>query len=263
MRLCTSLFPCLAAAAAVLAGPTPAHADSRPACAGPDDRQFPITSRLHGGPGTYRAGGGSGALSLDLTNTTSGTCAAVHPVIVLVDSKRALEAGQARLEFYDGARAHPVRFETTDQHELVGPFDAGLPGFTVGPGKTVTVKIRLSFASDAVANEVTANAAVVQRHGDDGDWVGQSNDYRFSIRSHAHTAPTASPAAGSPSHPAASGPATAPAPTSTASAVPADDGLPFADQLARTGLTAPYGVITAVALLLAAGGTVVLAWRRR
>ncbi|GHF03183.1 hypothetical protein GCM10014715_69280 [Streptomyces spiralis] len=252
MRLCTSLSPCLAAAALLLAGPTLARADSRPACAGPDDRHFPITSRIHGGPAAYRAGGGYGTFSLDLTNTTSGTCAAVHPVVVLVDGKRALKAGQTRLEFYDGARVHPVRLESTDQDELVGPFDAGLPGFTVGPGRTVTVKVRLSFTSDAVANEVTANAAVVQRHDDDGDWVGQSNDYRFRIRSHAHTDTGPAPSATSTTTP-------------TASADPADpdDDLPFADQLARTGLVTPHGVITAVALLLAAGGTLVLTWRRR
>ncbi|MGW0082382.1 hypothetical protein [Streptomyces sp. NPDC003393] len=256
MRLCTPLFPCLAAAALLLTGPAPARADSRPACAGTDDRQFPIASRIHGGPAAYRAGGGHGTFSLDLTNTTTSTCTAVHPVVVLVDDKRALKAGQVRLEFYDGARAHPVRLESTDQDELVGPFDAGLPGFTVGPGSTVTVKVRLSFTSDAVANEVTATAAVVQRHDDDGDWVGQSNDYRFRIRSHPHahthkhartdTAPSATS-------------------TPTASADPAapDDDLPFADQLARTGLAAAYAVISAVALLLVAGGTLLLTWRRR
>ncbi|WP_316743132.1 hypothetical protein [Streptomyces sp. MK7] len=262
MRLCTSLSPCLAAAALLLAGPALARADSRPACAGPDDRHFPISSRIHGGPAAYRAGGGYGTFSLDLTNTTSGTCAAVHPVVVLVDGKRALKAGQARLEFYAGARLHPVRFESTDQDELVGPFDAGLPGFTVGPGKTVTVKVRLSFTSDAVANEVTVNAAVVQRHDDDGDWVGQSNDYRFRIRSHAHThkdsdTDTAPSATSSQTPTASAGPAVA-----TDPAAP-DEDLPFADQLARTGLATPLGVITAAALLLAAGGTLVLTWRRR
>src|SRR5690606_18098223 len=51
-------------------------------------------------------------------------------------------------------------------------------GFTVGPGRTLTVKVRLQFTSAAVATEVVANAAVVQRRRDDGDWVGQSNDYR-------------------------------------------------------------------------------------
>ncbi|MET7927355.1 hypothetical protein ABZT43_25820, partial [Streptomyces sp. NPDC005349] len=31
-----------------------------------------------------------------------------------------------------------------------------------------------AFTSDARPNSVVANAAVVQRRGDDGDWVGQS-----------------------------------------------------------------------------------------
>lgn len=270
MRLCTSLSPCLAAAALLLAGPAPVQADSRPACTGPDDRSFPITSRIHGGPAAYRAGGGYGAFSLDLTNTTSATCAAVHPVVVLVDGRRALKADQVRLEFYDGARAHPVRLETTDQDELVGPFDAGLPGFTVGPGRTVTVKVRLAFTSDAVANDVTANAAVVQRHDDDGDWVGQSNDYRFRVRSHAQArtgttpTPTTTPSTASPRTSTASADPTASAgPAAATDPAAPGDGLPFADQLARSGLATPLGVITAAALLLAAGGTLVLTWRRR
>lgn len=291
MRLCTLLSPCLAAAAVLLSGP--AHADARPTCAGPDDRSFPITTRIHGGPGAYEAGGGYGTFLLDLTNTTDRTCAAIHPVLVLVDSRHALKAGQPRLEFYDAGRPHPVRFSHTDQDELVGPFDAGLPGFTVEPRRTVTVKVRLALTSDAVANDVTAKAAVVQRHEDDGDWVGQSNDYRFRVRGapakEAASDPpakdpgsTARPDASTASHATgASDPATRPRPTADSStgtgngngtgtgAAPSpspsasDDGLPFADELAGTGLDTPLGVITATALLLAAGGTVVLTWRRR
>ncbi|GGX86890.1 hypothetical protein [Streptomyces anandii] len=282
MRLCTSLSPCLAAAALILTGP--AHADSRPldagsrpvdagarsVCAGPDDRHFPISSRIHGGPDRYTAGGGYGTFSIDLTNTTSVTCAAIHPVVVLVDAKRALKAGQARLDFYDGSRPHPVRFETTDQAELVGPFDAGLPGFTVGPRKTVTVKARLAITSDAVANEVTANAAVVQRHDDDGDWVGQSDDYRFRIDSGTVTAPGTVTTPGTVTAPGTATPETGPPATATSTTAslvptptPSHDDPTLADELARTGLTTPLGVITATALLLAAGGTLVLTWRRR
>src|SRR5690606_41351686 len=72
----------------------------------------------------------------------------------------------------------------TAEAELFGaPADdaARFAGFTVGPGRTLTVKARLQSTSAAVANEVVANAAVVQRHGDDGDWVGQSNDHRFRV----------------------------------------------------------------------------------
>ncbi|MEU7056272.1 hypothetical protein [Streptomyces sp. NPDC046197] len=274
MRLCTSLSLCLAAAAAFLSGP--ARADSRPVCAGPDDRHFPITSRIHDGPGRYDPGGGYGTFSLDLTNTTDRTCAAIHPVVVLVDSKRVLRAGQTRLEFYDGARAYPVHLETTDQKELVGPFDAGLPGFTIAPRRTVTVKVRLAVTPDAVANDVTVKAAVVQRHDDDGDWVGQSNDYRFRIGPGSGSSPGTDPAAEprpmadggtdpgaartAPGDPTAS--RTAATDPSAGPAAPHDP-LPFAEELARTGLGTPLGVITATALLLAAGGTIVLTWRRR
>ncbi|MFD0315237.1 hypothetical protein [Streptomyces flavalbus] len=167
-----------------IAAPTPAHAAPHaPTCApAPGSRDFPVTARVHGGPDAYQAGGGYGTWSIDLTNTTARPCTGVHPVVVLVDERRRLRAGQPQLEFYAGDRPHPVTFEATDQDELVGAFDDGFPGFTLAPGRTLTVRVRLAITSDAVANEVTANAAVVHRRGDDGDWVGQSNDYRFTIR---------------------------------------------------------------------------------
>jgi hypothetical protein len=195
MRLCTPLSLCLAAAAVLAPLPSAvAWADSAAPCAGADDQRFPLTSRIHGGPTSYEAGGGYGTWYIDLTNTTRQTCAAVHPVLVLVDDKRALKASQPKLEFYDGATARGVRFETTDAHELIGVFDAdGFPGFTVGPGKTVSVKVRLSLTSDAVTNAVTANAALVQRHNQDGDWIGQSNDYRFGIGVEPGPIPTRTP----------------------------------------------------------------------
>jgi hypothetical protein len=188
MRLFKPAFLLLAAAAALLATPTSAHA-APPTCATPDSRTFPLTTRIHGGPATYEAGGGYGTWYLDLTNTTTRTCADIHPVVVLVDEQRTLRPGQPQLEFYEGPRSRPrpVRFETTDEDELVGAF--GGEGLTVGPGRTVTVKVRLALTSDAVPNEITANAAVVQRHDDDGDWVGQSNDYRFTVDSDADTDP--------------------------------------------------------------------------
>ncbi|GGV56189.1 hypothetical protein GCM10010294_01580 [Streptomyces griseoloalbus] len=186
MRLCTRAFLCLAAAVAVLPGVAPAYAATPlPACTPEEDHSFPLTARIHGGPASYTAGGGFGTWRLALTNTTGRPCTGVHPVVVLVDEKRALKPAQPQLEFYDaGGRPHPVRFEATDRDELVGAFadeDAGFPGFGIGPGKTLTVKIRLALTSDTVPNEVTVNAAVVQRRDDDGDWVGQSNDYRFRI----------------------------------------------------------------------------------
>ncbi|MFD9098476.1 hypothetical protein [Streptomyces collinus] len=159
-----------------------AYADSTPSCAAPGDRAFPLTTRVHGGPTSYEAGGGYGTWYIDLTNTTGQACADIHPVVVLTDDKRALKPSQAELDFYDGARARPVTFEETDEQELVGVLDGeGFDGFTVAPGKTVSVKVRLALASDAGADEITANAAVVQRRGDDGDWVGESNAYRFGV----------------------------------------------------------------------------------
>ncbi|MGQ4376717.1 hypothetical protein ACN6K9_007171 [Streptomyces sp. SAS_267] len=161
----------------------PAHAlEPRPGCVASDTHDFPIKTRIHGGPDAYQAGGDSGTWYIDLTNTTAHPCGAIHPVVVLVDEKRTLRPEQARLEFYEGERAHAVRFERSDEAENVAPFDDGFPGFTVAPGRTLTVKVRLSLASGASApNSVVANAAVVQKHDDDGDWVGESNAYRFRI----------------------------------------------------------------------------------
>ena len=245
MRPCTPVSLCLAAAALFPAAP-PAHAAPAPTCAAPDDRRFPLTTRIHGGPDTYEAGGGYGIWYLDLTNTTTRTCANIHPVVVLADDKHALKPSQPRLEFYDRGQPHPVQFETTDEDELVAAFDDG-PGFTVRPGRTVTVKIRLALTSDAAPNTVTADAAVVQRRGDDGDWVGQSNDYAFRIQNDA--SPTPAP------NPTTTGTGTTPP-----SRAPR---LPFADELARTGLVTPGGVLAATALLCVTGGAVLLARRRR
>ncbi|MEU0728138.1 LPXTG cell wall anchor domain-containing protein [Streptomyces sp. NPDC006140] len=250
MRLCTPALLCLAATAAVLLpGAPPAYADDpAPACAAPDDHTFPLTTRIHGGPDSYTAGGGFGTWYLDLTNTTDRTCSGIHPVVVLVDDRRAMEPSQPRLEFFEGARARPVRFEKTGEDELVGAFaddEGGFGGFTVGPGKTVTVKVRLAVTSDAVANDVTANAAVVQRHDDDGDWVGQSNDYRFGIEGGG----------------AGDGDGTGTRPEGDATAPPREDRFPFAEELARTG-TGVQLAAAAAALLLTGGGALLLARRR-
>ncbi|MFF4258461.1 hypothetical protein ACFY1L_45460 [Streptomyces sp. NPDC001663] len=239
MRLCTPVSLCLAAAALVPAA-APAHATSRPTCAAPDGRAFPLTTRIHGGPDAYEAGGGFGTWYLDLTNTTARTCGNIHPVVVLVDDKRALKPSQPRLEFYDGSHPRPVRFEKTDEDELVGAFD-GFPGFTVAPRTTVTVKLRLALTSDAVPNQVTVDAAVVQRENQDGDWVGQSNDYSFRIQDD----PTPEPTTGNGTTP----PSRAPR-------------LPFADELARTG-PVTSGAVLAAAAVLVTGGALLLARRQR
>ncbi|MEV6471985.1 peptidase [Streptomyces sp. NPDC051657] len=70
-----------------------------------------------------------------------------------------------------------------------GSGDAFL-GFTVPAGATVSVRVRMAFTSDTAPGPVTAHAAVVQRrHQDkakgggreDGEWVGESEDYPFVI----------------------------------------------------------------------------------
>ena len=196
----------LCAPSAALAPATPAalspHAVHAPACAAPDARDFPLVARLRGGPESYESGGGYGVWYLDLVNSNGRDCAEVHPVVVLVDGQRKLKAGQVHLEYYDGEHPRAVWFEETDADELVGPFgegdtdataqgvgepgeadpgDSGFAGFSVPAHRTLTVKLRLSFTSDAVTNDVTAYAAVVQRRGDDGEWVGQSDAYRFTV----------------------------------------------------------------------------------
>jgi len=245
----TPLSLCLAAAAPLLVTTAPpAHAaDTTPSCAAPDARTFPLTTRIHDGPDTYEAGGGYATWYLDLTNTTARRCTAIHPVVVLVDQQRALKPAQPRLDFYDGTgpRPHPVRFATTDEAELVGAFDDGFPGFTVDPGRTLTVKVRLALAPDTGPNEITANAAVVQRHADDGDWVGQSNDYRFDVE--------AAPGSSTPTRATTAPSATTP---------PAED-FSFTDELARTGIGTAHLVLAGTSVLLVTAGALLLARRRR
>ncbi|MFI9251468.1 hypothetical protein [Streptomyces sp. NPDC053069] len=304
MRLCTSLSLCLAAAAAVavpVSSPAPAFAGTPPACVGADAHSFPLTSRIRGGPDSYEAGGGYGTWYLDLTNTTRRTCTGVHPVVVLVDDKRALKPDQPELEFYDGPRARPVTFESTDEHELVGVLDGeGFDGFAVPAGGTVSVKLRLALRSDVAADRVTATAAVVQRRGDDGDWVGESNAYRFGISGQDGADPppdtTPDPTQGATPDPdgtqegggvgpsASGSPPSAPG-TGTATATPdpsvtlaqeaqeaqeaeeageAGDAVAWTRELARTGPGRAGGLLPAAAVLLGAGaGALLLARRRR
>ncbi|PWI07806.1 hypothetical protein DIZ27_25535 [Streptomyces sp. NWU339] len=235
MRLRTPASLFLAVLAAVL--PTAAQARTEappPTCAAEDDADFPLTARIHGGPDTYTAGGGYGTWYLQLTNTTDRSCGDIHPVVVLVDEKRELRASQPVLEFYapDREQPHPVRFETTDEDELVGAFVdeyAGFAGFTVEPGRTFTVQVRLALTSDAVAGEVVAKAAVVQRREDDGDWVGQSDDYRFRIE----------PASGK------------------------EAGATGPEELARTGVGTAGPLLTVAAVALLTGGLTRAPARRR
>lgn len=298
MRLCKAvprvpLVPLVVTAAAALAFTTSAPAqvlaapgaDRRPTCADAGGGEFPVRTRIHGGPDAYEVGGGYRTWYIDLTNATDETCGDIHPILVLVDEKQALRAGQARLEFYEGAgegkgegggvgereRPHPVRFQTTGEHENIGVFDDGFPGFTVAPGATVSVTVRLAVTSDAVPNDVVANAAVVQRHDDDGDWVGESNDYRFRIVDEGTAgAGTPDPSASRPASPSSSSSSSS---SSSVSRTPspfasrskgAREGLPFAEELAATGLDAPLGLLGAALVLFGAGiGALFEARRRR
>ncbi|MEU2679147.1 hypothetical protein ABZ638_19900 [Streptomyces sp. NPDC007107] len=182
------------------AGTVAVAGEAFPVCGDPDAEDFPIETRIHGGPDTYAAGGGYGTWYLDLTNTTSEPCHSIHPVLVLTDEDRTLTAEQIQLEFTE--RAHPdeehrVSWESTDRDEQIGVFGSGeqgddFPGFTVPAKKTVTVEVRMAFTSDTRPGKVTAHAAIVQRRSaqdraeqagksSDGDWVGESAAYPFVI----------------------------------------------------------------------------------
>lgn len=209
----------LAAAAVALTGtllPAPAPAASAapapaPVCGADSGSGFPLETRIQDdGSADYPAGGAFRSWELEVRNTTGRACTQVHPVLVLTDEKRVLRPEQIRLEFYDadGARWRPVAFEATEEAESVGAFTGaeatdspapaatgtpapaatGTPapasdfdGFAVPARRTVTVPVRLAFRADAVPDQVVVNAALVQRRGADGDWVGRSGDYRLTI----------------------------------------------------------------------------------
>ncbi|MHA5053394.1 hypothetical protein [Streptomyces sp. SD15] len=254
--------------------PVGAAENLRPTCTAPDTRAFPITTRIHGGPAVYDVGGDFRTWYIDLTNTTANTCGNIHPIVVLVDDLRSLRPEQTRLEFYDGERAHPVAFEKSDADESVGAFDDGFPGFTVGPGRTLTVKVRLSVTSDAaVPNDVVANAAVVQRHNNDGDWVGESNDYRFRIDEEKRVAGERDGEEGgddagdddsATSTATDSGEVRGADSQAEPDAVPdaAPQQTPSSDQMASTGSGAPHGLTAAASAVLFALGAALVAASR-
>ncbi|MCJ1677145.1 hypothetical protein MTF65_07260 [Streptomyces sp. APSN-46.1] len=183
----------LATAAPTAAADIDAGGGARPAPALPSRAQatcgdgkstaFPIGSRIRGGPAVYRTSGGPQTWFLDLTNTTGSACTAIHPVVVFTDKARTLRPAHLRMEFDAPGGSFPVSLEHTDRDEIIAVFDGGdaFSGFSVGAGGSLTVKVRLAFAPDAPHGEVVADAALVQRNGDDGDWVGEAGGYRFSI----------------------------------------------------------------------------------
>ncbi len=203
-----------AAAAAVAVAADAAAGEEQPVCGDPDAEEFPIEARVQDAPRTYVSGGGYGTWFLDLTNTTDTACGALHPVLVLSDGERRLTADQIQLKFSEPGRTdteHRATWETTDRHEQIGVFGGSGPGsdsdsgpgsdsnsgsdsddflgFTVPAGGTISVRVRMAFASETGPARVTAHAAVVQRrHQDkakggreDGDWVAESGAYRFVV----------------------------------------------------------------------------------
>lgn len=166
------------------AHPAPAFPSRAQATCG--DRKstaFPIGARIRGGPAVYRTGGGPQTWYLDLTNTTDSRCTAIHPVVVLTDKARALRPAHLRMEFDTPSGTLPVSLERSDRDEIIAVFDGGsaFPGFAVAAGGSLTVRVGLAFAPDAPTGEVLADAALVQRKGDDGDWVGEAGGYRFTV----------------------------------------------------------------------------------
>ncbi|NBM16779.1 hypothetical protein [Streptomyces sp. GC420] len=177
-------FSLLATAGAVAADETSAAT----VCGDPDSVRFPLAARIPGdAPDTYTAGGSRRTWTVELHNTTDEACRAIHPVVVLVDQHRAMRPEQIRLEYYapDVHTWRPVPLETSDQDEYIGVLGDGFPGFVVPPSDTVPVRLRMGFGPEAVAGDgawrVRATVAAVQRRRDDGDWVGESDDYAFTV----------------------------------------------------------------------------------
>ncbi|MEV0369121.1 hypothetical protein AB0I10_04740 [Streptomyces sp. NPDC050636] len=239
------------------------------ACGRPDSRDFPISSRVYGGPATYSTGGDWQTWQLELRNTTAAACEDVHPVIVLTDAHRALRPERIRLEFRDPAGGwRPVPFESTDHDEQIGVFGVGEEkgagdggrgegaggGLTV-PGKgTMTVQMRMRFERGTPADRITANVTTVQRRGTDGEWIGQSGDYRFDVRPGA-PAPAAPMTPAMPGLPSFLGtPPGGPHPHHRDPTAPSE--------LAATGHGSLFGIGAMVAGLLAGGVVLVAAARR-
>jgi hypothetical protein len=169
-------------AAPALAGPVLAAVVLATLCVPAAGEEFPVRARLSGGPAQYTVGSLPQVFSLELAATSgSGLSRRVHAVLMLIDNRRALRPPQIVLEYADGAgRWHAESFQHTDDDEnvaVLGGEDG--PGTVVPARGTVTVKLRLRFKPGTPAVGVTASATVMQRRGDDGDWVGESKPYAF------------------------------------------------------------------------------------
>ncbi|MEU2157774.1 hypothetical protein ABZ532_22675 [Streptomyces sp. NPDC019396] len=246
-------LPGQASAAAAPAPPLPSAStpstSPEPFCGNARAQGLPIGTRIEGGPASYRAGSASGAFSVVLTNTTAQPCVHIYPVVVLTGRDHPLTPARIRMEFLDEGRGtwRPVTFVATDEGEAVGAFGGAkgtgkvlaageFEGFVIPARGSVTVSVRLAFpAGDTPADAVVANAAVVQRRGADGDWVGESADYRFSLLASDESlfqTPLRTPFEATPS---------------------AGTGID-PNELAQTGNRADIGVMAAIAALLTAAG---------
>ncbi|MFG2892681.1 hypothetical protein [Streptomyces sp. NPDC048248] len=305
--LTTGLSAALLAGVAATLGAAPAAAHATPAaasaretaahapvpsvsCGRPDSVHFPIDSRVTGGQRAYPAGGNWQTWKLELRNTTDAACKDVHPVVVVLAAHRGLRSGQIHLEFRDpaGGGWRPVPFESTERDEQVGVFGKGADGGAggspaeraAGRGVTVPAKgttvlpVRMRFAPDTPQGDLTAKVTTMQRRGSDGEWVGQSDDYRFAVRPRdaspapapgVPTAPAASAAPGlpllpkAPTSPPLSLPPRAPA---SPDVTPAPHEPTPPSELATTGHAPVFGFGALGAGLLLSGG-VLLAWARR
>ncbi|MFF4159619.1 hypothetical protein [Streptomyces sp. NPDC001678] len=239
---------------AVGAARPPADPGRQQQCGDPHSAEFPIASRIDGGPAGYERGGTPRTWRLELRNATATECRAIHPVAVLADRGRALEPTDFHLDFQDpgDGRWLPVRFERTDEAENVGVLDGGSPapggeapafaGFTVPAHGSLTVPLRLGFAGDAPEGPVTVNVTAVQKRGGDGAWVGESDDYTFTVGTGGGTATP--PAATAPARPDAAAHLEPPG-------------------LADTGDERPVFAVGAAALALLIAGTALVVGARR
>ncbi|MER7954524.1 hypothetical protein [Streptomyces sp. NPDC096030] len=236
------------------------------------DPEFPIDTRIHRRPGVLVPGAGFRTLEVDLTNTTAEACRGIHPVLVLTDRDRVLRPEQIRLEFYDSEarRWLPVAFDATEEDENVGAF-SGFSGLTVPAGGTVTVSVRLAFREDTAPNEVVVNAAIVQRHGADGEWVGESDDVPLTIgpegtEENPEANPEANPERNPETNPEGNPRGNPrPLPDGTTPPESGDTGLPpvpLPPELAHTGPESIALLAPASGALLLAGASLVVASRR-
>ncbi|MDT0462477.1 hypothetical protein [Streptomyces gibsoniae] len=179
-----SLFLPCALAAVLLLRQAPAAAlvaEEQLSCSGTAGHAFPITTRIHGGPGSYKPGGADQTWFIDLTNTTEESCKNIHPVLVLADTQNRLKDAEPHLMFYGGDRWHSVTFTRTGRQALVGAFYDGFRGFTVAPRRTLPVKVRFALDDKARPGDVVAKTAVVRKKGGHEGWAGESDDYWFQI----------------------------------------------------------------------------------